>query len=1219
MKLFIKLRNKYLTGLLSLVLLVMASIGLFNFSKNPQTVDASSIKLENESNITITNGSFSNYSSSSGSINQIKDFTTSGNSTLDMKTGVIDVSASSFAKNYEKYGLDEYKNPGKQGSDNYILMINSKATTNYTYTSSEFTLPANGHYYISVSAMTLGDNSVASVFLTQNDVVFENCIIENITTSSWANYTFFVSTNAYESVTLKFNMQLGNLAGGASGCVFFDELHAGQISSEVFADAVTNYATGSYKIAELRSPNLYKGYNFDDEVYTLDKDGNVNVADETYFTESVCGIGANYIDNNNNQLNITTDKSYVTFKGKEEVLQANSTYRFSIFAKASDLSSGSAFVQLDEILEEDEKYDDFMGDESEEITAKSSKLTISGVTSNSITNGYQEYVIYVRTGALSSSKVQFSFGLGSEGNNATGNISFKSYLVERVPYSAYSGATTGSTLEKMDIASRLTLSSNEFSNYSFDNMESESFDGVPYPAKPSSWTKSNDGVGYQLSGVVNLSEFDKVMNKYSNEIETTATPKAFEGTLNNNVLMLYNGTASTQSYTSSSKTLTANKYYKITVFVNTHTLSDNGVTILAKSGDNVLGKVTGINTGAEWQKVEMYIDAPVCDIDLSLELALGYEDLTASGYAFFDNILFEESETASDFGNLFNEYDVAENGTLELDLTNTMLTSTKGGKYETPVLYKGQHKSGDTKVKAGVVDLTGDLKIIAQAQREALRQLSGSDKVLAIVSETNKDARYEYTSVLNYTFNSETYYKFSFELFTYDFGQEDKDEKYDNKVLAEGVNISLTNLENATFKYVQSNGKWTTYEIYIGVKETATSNFVFSLGSEFTGCYGKAFVGNISLEETDEATFKEAMNSDTILKVDTVKKDEDKNTSSSKSDNGFSWVYIPTIATFLAIIVAVVGVFVKRNIKFKKFSRTKKAEYDRDITVMQNKYRRVASDTRDKEVRELTKECNELINLRTEYEDKYKDALSRLRSARLANRDGSKRNEIMAIEKEVKHISKEVARFGVQINNYENEIEFMKTEAYLIDLEKDLMREDNYSRNVRRKEDAMSEEERAQAIAKREAKQERLEQKAQDKADKLALKQEKLQQQREQVQLALQQAKELDEKYVKEQELKQIKLEELKLAKEKAKAEHEIAKLEQQKAKQKAEEVVVEQATSEVEKVEETAKISEVVEEIQVVEDTEKVEGETEEKETQSGETVEPITETNPTDNSSEE
>ena len=105
-------------------------------------------------------------------------------------------------------------------------------------------------------------------------------------------------------------------------------------------------------------------------------------------------------------------------------------------------------------------------------------------------------------------------------------------------------------------------------------------------------------------------------------------------------------------------------------------------------------------------------------------------------------------------------------------------------------------------------------------------------------------------------------------------------------------------------------------------------------------------------------------------------------------------------------------------------------------------------------------------------EEKYKDALARLRSARLANRDGSKRHEIMAIEHEVKHISKEVARFGVQVNNYQNEIEFMQTEAYLIDIEKQMMREDTSYRNQVRKDSLMDEQQLAEVMAKRKEKQE---------------------------------------------------------------------------------------------------------------------------------------------------
>ena len=49
----------------------------------------------------------------------------------------------------------------------------------------------------------------------------------------------------------------------------------------------------------------------------------------------------------------------------------------------------------------------------------------------------------------------------------------------------------------------------------------------------------------------------------------------------------------------------------------------------------------------------------------------------------------------------------------------------------------------------------------------------------------------------------------------------------------------------------------------------------------------------------------------------------------------------------------------KRN----QYPGKKKGENDRDVTVLQNKYRRLATDQRDKDIRELTKECNELIEL----------------------------------------------------------------------------------------------------------------------------------------------------------------------------------------------------------------------------------------------------------------
>ncbi|MBQ3502281.1 MAG: hypothetical protein IJA72_01275 [Clostridia bacterium] len=1165
MKLFSKLRNKFLVTLASLVLLILSSFGLFNISHDIKSVDASKINFDNETNVTITNGSFNSFSSSSSYPYTLNNFTNTGNKTPSMKTGAINLNKDTYAKNYEKYGMGEYDNPGPEGEDNYALMINSNQTSDYAYISKEFTLSANGHYYITISAMTLGDNSLASVFLMKDGKIFNDCLIQNITSSEWTNYTFFVTTNTYESVTLQFGMQIGTPSTGASGCVLFDELHAAQISYSTLQNCLQIYDASSYKAVELRSPNAYKTYKFNNLVYEYTRNNKGEIVydehnkptytqtNQNYFETSASGGGEKSVDINNGVVNIITENTYVIYKGEEEVLQPNSTYRFSMYVKANEVKSGSAFVKLEEIVDEKEDFDDFMDSTIADITAKSSNLTITSATSNKLTNGYQEYVIYVNTGALATSKVQFSFGVGTESSNATANVSFKDFAIECVPYSAYSGATSGSQVGKFNIAERISLNSSEYSNYTFDMMQSNNFGGVQYPATPTDWTVASEGEGHQLSGVVNLSDFSKMMDKYSSTINVMGTPSSLTSSLNNNVLMIYNGADSAQSYTSKSKSLTANKYYKITAFVYTQLWDEDasGVTVLAKSGDNIIAKVDGIKTEG-WQRVVLYINTPSNSVNISLELALGYGNNTSSGYAFFDNILLEESDTAGAFSSRFDSFVIAKNGETNVDLNNQMLSQTSSLEYNAPVLYTGENL-GETTAKAGIVDLTNaSLKVVKDMGK--FFKLEGDNrKALGIV--LNEEGQYKYTSIIDYKFESGKYYKFTFDLFTDGIGQEEKEQMYDGSKLAQGANIEFTGLKNAKFSYITSDNEWTTYEYYIGVNSSTTSNFVFALGSDFTGCYGRAFIGNINLSEVEETEFKNAAASQTRLKVDTVEvKEEEKETEEKVSNgSGFSWVYIPTIATFLAIVVAVIGIFVRKKIKFKKRVGNKKAVYDRDITIMQHKYRRIASDRRDKEVRELSKECEELIALRNTHEEEYKDALSRLRSTRLANRDGSKHNEIIAIEREVKHISKQVARLGVQVNNYENEIEFMQTEAYLIDLEKRMMREENNERSQLRKEAQMTEEQRLAVIAKREEKQAYKQQKAELKAEKLAKKQAKLEKEREMVQAQLAQAKAMDEKFLQEKELKRIKLEEEKVAKEKAKAERELKKIEEEKAQQEAE------------------------------------------------------------------
>ena len=736
------------------ILIIVASCGLINFC-TIENVEAGMIKFDNESTVSISNGSFTSHASSSSYPRPLNNYTTEGNQTISLKSGAINVVKTTYAKKYNEYGLGEKDNPYDNPyiydtrSDDYVLMINSDDSCRYGYISKEFTFKANGHYYVTVSVYTLGDEGVASVYLLQNGAVFEDCKIESISTSnSWCNYTFYVSTNSYEDLKLNFAMYLGGVSSRATGCVFFDDLHAGQIGESTLNDVVVGDADKS-------TAYVYTDLRHDYESPEIN----------SYFVTNESGVGEKTSLYKNGVMNLSASNSYVLYKGKEQELEANTTYKFSINVKVAEaFTSGSAFVKVDEILDEEDEYNDFMDDNSSKITAKNSKLSISSKTSSTINDGYVEYAIYVRTGALEVSTIQFSFGVGDASNSATGSASFKDFRIERVPYTAFNKASSGSAIGKMDISDRISLNSSQYSNHTFDKMTSDNYTGTPYPATATGWTVAN-GEGYQVSGVVNLQYLSDVVSQNSG-MNAVSTPSNWGTSSNNNVLMIYNGDKSTQSYTSSSKSLAANKYHRITTFVNAMSV-DNGATVLAKikNGDSysVLLKQDEIITNGDWHRVEFIIHTPNNSVDLYLELALGNGNKLASGYAFFDHIMIDSADTLDGFNSRYNSYELAGKQTVDLTDSLQSLTSTKD--YNTPMLYAAKSVSGGN-VNAGLVNLENNLSsVISGSKEDALRGV-GTGKILAISSALNEDVYYTLTSLVPYNFDSGKYYKFSIDVFT---------------------------------------------------------------------------------------------------------------------------------------------------------------------------------------------------------------------------------------------------------------------------------------------------------------------------------------------------------------------------------------------------------------------------------------------------------------------
>ena len=169
-------------------------------------------------------------------------------------TGDENDETKTFSNNKDNYML--INNPGSNGpsSDTRILMINSKEKLSQKnvpaykgYRSAQITLKKNSFYRFSVSALAMlnGDDYVkASIYLSGiKNAEGEDIELgyENITSSNWKEYFFFVATgNEEQTVTL--DLYLGSrTAERSEGAVFFDNASVMRYSENEFYDLCKDF------------------------------------------------------------------------------------------------------------------------------------------------------------------------------------------------------------------------------------------------------------------------------------------------------------------------------------------------------------------------------------------------------------------------------------------------------------------------------------------------------------------------------------------------------------------------------------------------------------------------------------------------------------------------------------------------------------------------------------------------------------------------------------------------------------------------------------------------------------------------------------------------------------------------------------------------------------------------------------------------------------------
>ena len=898
--------------------------------------------------------SSTDWSSATGSITNSK-----------LKSGVISTNADTFTANQKEYGLGALPN-SVTNPNNYVYMINSGTTsTRAGISSKEFTLDANSHYIISVDvatslpvyedSATTEIDSIASVYLSGGDINESFTAIN--TNKTWKTYNFYITTNSFESTSVKLEMWLGvkNLKSSV-GAVLFDNAKAVKYDNREFHTRVNSVSftseTNKFADYSLHTTELITNSDFEDITlsgWTM-TNANHNMSkvftgitplDNSFDREKV-GVdnpGTDLVYNNTKALFINnTDVAGVAYTSDKFTIKRQSYYKISMYVKTVGITDGGATISMIP------KNEDLSA-----VTFSSVKTTTS---TNSITNDWTRYTFYVLGSPFGDEEVSLKLALGDETVDITkedfesklakGAVFFDDIQVYELNYKQYTSASEDGYNKKVKLFTDGTSSAitNAFFNFADSNYEGT------YPLSPASWTINNNNT---LSGIIstNKAHFNANKSKYGdldlNDIGFTRLQKDTSDSADNNILMIRNTNPDFTTYTSASYSMSDNTYYKLTI--DAKTLTTGKAYIKVASGNTTL-TTFNISSEEDWSTYTIYFNNVFGSKNITVTLGLGTESEKASGYAFFDNIMI-----ASSTSNIFEDATTSEQ-VKKIDFskeTFSLLTTEKDGIYTRPSNWSID--LNNTLINAGV--------------------LEGTSNKLAI-SSADTDIDVKFTSNFTYTLDTSKFYTLKIKVYGeglegleesgITFGIDDKN-KFTN----------LTSTEESEYIFYISGSKLSSITPYFGlVTKDATSTVNAYLTSfELT-----------SISEVDFTNIQESIkanNDDTpknvILVGETTNEDNDENNNKNNVNYGntFDWVLVPSLIIGLALIIAIVGV-VMRRAKFKRIGggRKKVANYDRTKTLHPEIVRREAEEARKAKLQAIEEQLKKNREEMEAYENEYK-------------------------------------------------------------------------------------------------------------------------------------------------------------------------------------------------------------------------------------------------------
>lgn len=991
--------------------------------------------------VTVTNGDFAN----NPNVTYIETSPSGWNKITNSSAtaGIINVNSDSFAKS--TYYLD--KNPEKKSTtidDDKILMINSKNAdgsqqTNQGYKSNDISLDANSYYIVSILAKTI-NNARGSIYVTGlEDYKDENSAkFEKITTNDyWEEYKFYIATE--QSKTVNLELWLGSNANEnyqSSDAVFFDEVQINKISNDLFNETtnakqkVINYQNEN--IVAITNANFETGdltnwtkAELSDSLGGYGKVINIS-SNDVMLSYGLLPLGTDLTKNNTFGLVISNNNaSAVGYKLSSPVALGWGDYlKVSANVKVSENMSGNAYV----VIRENDDVRNFqtnLGIDNEEklYNATTNKLSINSNSSDKFKNNYQTVTFYLKGHNFynTSFSVEFWLGYNDEENKETavGYAVFDNLKIENISGEEYKSATTSTYVSKIEY--KTTSEKESFTNGEFNSF-SKNEKTLTYPYKAEDWNVVSSNEEQTVAGVININ--NDIYNNIKPQIGNIANPGHKNTGTNdtNNIMMLWNKSAQAQSIQSNSFTVSEEKYYNLNFNFKTlaTTSNTNLVNVEVLDNDNnVVFVEKNINSLDIWKNYSLLVRAEKASSSLSIRISLGFEENKASGYLFIDNVKLTEITALENY----NEY-VENNHVIDFTSGKFNLKSYEKNShdYYTPLAYNGNAENGSVDhAIAGVIDAKENNTVeLNPNNTNALKNM--------LVIETFNHVTYSFTSKDTISLTADKYYQFDIDIKTI---LEDNNLEYEEDYY--GAEFSLVNIENSCLKAIKADD-YTNYTIFVKAVASKDTNLRFAMKTIDTDTAGFAFFDNYKMTEISESTYlsmQETYKEDATKLFTETAKDEEDEEEKEETNNQFDFLLIPSIIIGLALVIAIVGSILKR-VRFKKWTKKKQAEYDRNKTLHRDVIRKEAEEKRDEQVRKIKEQKNALEEKIKELEDEHQEKLKNNRR-RVGHRTLDKQTE-----KEFKQYAKTHTNMQKKLELLNSDLEKMQTDEYLIKLQNKL-------------------------------------------------------------------------------------------------------------------------------------------------------------------------------------